>query len=349
MMGQQAFQETVVRASPAAALEPVSPQYNFVRSRQLEGTYPGDAQTGAWLITVMRVACGWGAVREADWPRTMSGKTWPPVEPPGLDAKAKALRVQRYQRVRSAAECSIMLGYMFHVEAAFEITDQWFQAEDGVIRMPRPEEPIVGSHAIQIIGFDCLRFGFVFLNSWGPEWGNQGVGLLPFHYFDKYLLSAWTPHGVGSLPDFHAGEGIGTIWWSGLDCLGNSVYGGDEIHGREVYDGTTDDRIGWTFAVHREGFLDVEELFVRPPFRGRGHGNQLAKKLLELGAKLNRPLRLWVPFADWTPSNIPIVERIVEKLGLKLFHADVRWAAAMALDPSALPPTRQREAERHET
>jgi GNAT superfamily N-acetyltransferase len=349
MVEEQVVPDIGMRASPAAALERISSQYSFVRGRQLEGTYPGDAQTGTWLITAMRVFCGWGAVTEADCPRTMSGKTWPPPEPPGLDAKAKALRTHHYQRVRSAYECCIILGHMLPVNAAFEITDQWFSARNGVIDMPRTVEPIVGSHCVLLIGFDSLQSGFVFVNSWGKRWGNRGLGLLPLEYFDKYLVSAWTARGVGPLPRFYACQGIQTVSWGLLDFLGNSLHGGDLIHGREVYDGTNDERIGWTFAVHREGFLDVEELFVRPQYRGRGHGNQLVEMLLELAAKLKRPLRLWVPFADWTPSNLPAVERIVEKLGLGLFHADVRWAAAMALSPTALPPTHQTEGECHET
>lgn len=343
MIDEQAFQDTRVRAWPAAAFEPLSSQYGFVRARQLEGTYPGDAETGVWLITSMRVQCGWGNVTEADCPRIMSGKTWPPVEPPGLDAKAKALRTPNYQRVRSASECCVMLAYQFPVAAAFEITGQWFKAQNGVIRVPAPEERVVGSHCVRLIGFDSLRGGFVFVNSWGEQWGNRGFGLLPFEYFDKYLVSAWASHGPRPLPDSFGCEGISTVSWGQLDGLGNSLHGGDVMHGREVYDGSNDERIGWTFAVHREGFLDVEELFVRPQYRGQGRGNQLVDMLLELAAKLNRPLRLWVPFADWTPSNIPLVERIAEKLGLSLFHANVRWAAAMALDPAALPPPHQTE------
>ena len=40
------------------------------------------------------------------------------------------------------------------------------------------------------------------------------------------------------------------------------------------------------------------------------------------------------------PDNLDggAIEIIAEKLGLSLFHADVRWAAAMALNPDALPP-----------
>ncbi len=29
--------------------------YGFVRSRQLEGTYPGDPATGVWVTTTLRV------------------------------------------------------------------------------------------------------------------------------------------------------------------------------------------------------------------------------------------------------------------------------------------------------
>lgn len=349
MTDEQAHQDSDVRASPAGASERISSQYGFIRSRQLEGSYPGDAETGTWPITTMRVFCGWGAVTEADCPRTMSGKAWPPDEPAGLDTKAKALRCHHYQRIRSAHECCIMLGHLRRVNAAFEITEQWFNAENGVIRMPGPEEPMIGSHCMAIIGFNSLRFGFDFANSWGEHWGYRGLGSLPFEYFDKYLVSAWTERGVGALADDHAGEGIQTICWGELDFLGNSQHGGDVIHGREVYDATSDERIGWSFAVHREGFLDVEEFFVRPQYRGRGHGSQLVKMLLELAGELKRPLRLWVPFADWTASNLPVVERIVDKLGLHLFHADVRWAAAMALDPAALPPAHETEDECHET
>ncbi len=242
-----------------------------------------------------------------------------------------------------------MLGHLTALNAAFEITEQWFEAEDGVIRMPRHEEPIIGSHCVAIVGFDLSSNVFIFLNSWGRQWGSQSRGFLPLKYFDKYLVSAWTSHGQGPLPDYYAGEGNDTVSWGNWDCLGNSLHGGDLVRGREVYDGSHDERMGWTFALHREGFLDVEELFVRPQYRGRGYGSQLVDMLLELAGELKRPLRLWVPFADWTPSNLPIVERIVEKLGLRLFHADVRWAAAMALDPAALPPAPQTEAERHET
>jgi GNAT superfamily N-acetyltransferase len=228
------------------------------------------------------------------------------------------------------------------------MTGQWFNARNGVIQMPGPDETVIGNHCVRIIEFD-LRLGFVFLNSWGKHWGNRGLGLLPFEYFDKHLVSAWTQHTSGPSPNLTSQKAVTTTAWGQFDPLGTLVSGGQTLHGREVYDGTGDERIGWAFAVHREGFLDIEEFFVRPQYRGGGHASQLVEMLLDLSAELKRPLRLWVPFADWTPANIPVVERVVEKLGLKLFHADVRWAAAMALDPTAMPRAQQRKIESHES
>src|SRR5207245_9600334 len=36
----------------------ISAVYGFVRARQLEGTFPGDAATGVWPITVLRIGYG---------------------------------------------------------------------------------------------------------------------------------------------------------------------------------------------------------------------------------------------------------------------------------------------------
>lgn len=42
--------------------------YGFVRARQLEGTFPGDKQTGVWPITGRRISYGWGQPPEESWP-----------------------------------------------------------------------------------------------------------------------------------------------------------------------------------------------------------------------------------------------------------------------------------------
>jgi hypothetical protein len=73
------------------------------------------------------------------------------------------------------------------------------------------------------------------------------------------------------------------------------------------------------------------------PFRRQGIGTQLAKMAMKLSAECRRPLRMWIPFADWSEANLPIIKRLAARMQLQLFHSDVRWAAAQAIDPETVP------------
>src|ERR1700733_123521 len=129
----------------------MSPLYGFVRSRQLEGTYPGEPSTGIWPTTAMRVLRGWGAVRDKEW--IYEPDSWPPNEPPGLDKKAKNNRVLRYQRIHDALECKWALAFSGPLLTSFEITSQWFSAANGIIELPSSEDEMIGSHAVVLTGY----------------------------------------------------------------------------------------------------------------------------------------------------------------------------------------------------
>jgi hypothetical protein len=108
-------------------------------------------------------------------------------------------------------------------------------------------------------------------------------------------------------------------------------YLGGALHGREIYDATHDERMAWTFAVCRDRFLDVEEFFVVPAHRQKGYGTRLVGMLRDLAGELGLNIRLWVPFADCEPDNLPGLEKIVSKIGLELMSSGVRWAALKAV------------------
>src|ERR1700746_3480472 len=99
--------------------------YTFVRGRQLEGTFPGDAVTGVWPISDLRIRYGWGSLPDDAWPNDSAGP-WPPLEPLGLDALAKKYRIDCYQRVRTMQECKVVVASFNPVMASFEITEKWF-------------------------------------------------------------------------------------------------------------------------------------------------------------------------------------------------------------------------------
>ncbi|MBO9665469.1 MAG: C1 family peptidase [Bdellovibrio sp.] len=44
-----------------------------------------------------------------------------------------------------------------------------------------------GGHAVLIVGYDDVRKVFMFKNSWGPKWGNNGYGYMTFAHVDQYV------------------------------------------------------------------------------------------------------------------------------------------------------------------
>ena len=167
-----------------------SPQYLYIRGRQLEGTFPGDRWTGTWVVTIERIMHGWGSVPEEFWPYDTS--VWPPVEPPGLDLIARKYRLNTYyRRVRSITECSAALVHM-PVIAAVTITDDWRDPLQG--RIPQLQDPFVptGSHSVLLVGYDNSKSEFMFQNSWGVEWGDKGFGYLPYDVFTETCIESWT-------------------------------------------------------------------------------------------------------------------------------------------------------------
>jgi Papain family cysteine protease len=153
---------------------PASHQYEYVRARQLEGTYPGDRGTGVWPITAWRIRWGWGAPPEKAWPYQTS--VWPPVEPAGIDSLARKNLGFRYQRVRSLSECKFVLAYHSPVDVSIGITRSWSDAPKGRIPERRPGEPTVAAHAVTLTGYDDSNRQLQFINSWGPSWGDKGFG-----------------------------------------------------------------------------------------------------------------------------------------------------------------------------
>lgn len=57
----------------------------------------------------------------------------------------------------------------------------------------------MGGHAMSVIGYDDRKFGgaFQIMNSWGPEWGKDGVGWVRYGDFNKYVREAY---GIDPLP-----------------------------------------------------------------------------------------------------------------------------------------------------
>lgn len=77
-------------------------------------------------------------------------------------------------------------------------------ATTGDVPMPAEGEAPVGSHAVLLVGFDDEKTmggdgveetqgAFLFKNSWGVDWGDEGYGWLPYRYLTAGLAKdCWT-------------------------------------------------------------------------------------------------------------------------------------------------------------
>lgn len=268
----------------------------------------------------MRVAKGWGTPDEKLWPYDGDADHWPPIEPEGIDAQAKALRVRAYQRASTVDECRVLLASHHPVQTGFEIDDSWPDAPNGMIPAP-DNQTLSGAHSVVLAGYDDGQQTFKFINSWGAAWGDDGYGYLPYSYFQERFLEGWVLIADIELPPGGTG-GIGFRTWGILDLFGNI------FHGAEIVDHAEDEVVAWGFAIERREFLELEELFVRPSWRLHGYGSQLAEEFSRLAARLGSQLWAWIPHSDVGTENRMALSGVLRHLGLSRTSSPVRWAAA---------------------
>jgi len=301
----------------------ISVLYGFVRSRQLEGTFPGDPETGVWPITAMRIFYGWGSILHDEWPVERPRPWPPPPEPPGLDDLAKQRRINHYFRVRTVEECKRTLAYCGPVLASFEITNEWFTAPQGVIPASSPGAQYIAAHSVLLVGYDDTKNQFKFMNSWGADWGDSGFGYLPYNSFETAWDEGWFMD--LAYPDFHKPPKYSKRSWGFQRAASGFKY-----HCIEFTD-PQDLRIAWTLAVQREeGWLEVEELFVRPTFRRQGYGKGLLWSLDKLADELGRRLKMWISHADIDALNVSIIDKLIAPIGLARKASGYRWAPMFA-------------------
>jgi GNAT superfamily N-acetyltransferase len=292
--------------------------YIFVRSRQLEGTFPGDPTAGTWPITALRILRGWGVPPEEDWPYDGDASAWPPIEPPRIDALAKDGRIGCYQRVRTLAECKKALSQNQSVLVSLDITDKWESAPQGRIPPLSPSDVSLGSHSVHLVGYDDGKSEIIFANSWGENWGDRGYGYIPYEIFEATWWEGWMLDRAGNQVPHKLQSGVVQRTW------GVTEHGGGVLHCCEfVNDG--DERIAWAFAIEREG-LEIEELFVRPQFRRNGYGGRLTRSMAKLAAELGKRLRIWISYADTLPENLRTIERLSSPIGIRLQPSNLRWS-----------------------
>jgi Papain family cysteine protease len=295
--------------------------YNFVRSRQLEGTLELSGVMGVYPITSYRVRKGWGEPPEGAWPYNGKLEDWPPTEEPkSIDRLAKKQRIGVYQRVHSVAECKILLRRNIWVRPSILINRrQWADAKDGIIKAPQTIGNDVDVHSISLFKYNDVKSEFQFSNSWGTKWGDNGYGYLPYEYFERFMIESWMVVPFAFIPS-RSMEKRTIITYAIINLLGGI------IHVIELFDTKNDEFIGWSFVLNQGDFLEIEEFYIRPDYRHRAYGIKLAQEIMNLQNYLCLPLKMWISQADTDRDNFYVVEKILKRMKFSFRESKVSWA-----------------------
>ena len=74
--------------------------------------------------------------------------------------------------------------------------------EKGNFRLPTEKDSDKGGHVILLVGYNSENKTFIFQNSWGTMWGQDGYGIIPEEYIINYYELAETfPYGIDASED----------------------------------------------------------------------------------------------------------------------------------------------------
>ena len=137
-----------------------------------------------------------GDCPEREWPYVITKfRTKPPARCYRDAVKHTAVLYQRLTPIANQLKGCLASGYPFVF--GFTVYDSFESpqvARAGHVGMPKPNEQVVGGHAVVAVGYDDAKQWFLIRNSWGARWGLSGCFTLPYAYVtDRNLADDfWT-------------------------------------------------------------------------------------------------------------------------------------------------------------
>jgi C1A family cysteine protease len=166
------------------SLVDLSRLFVYFNERAIEGTVEFDS--GAMLRDGIKTLASDGVCSETLWPYDPNIFMTKPTDQCYQEAQSR--KISAYFRLNSLNDMLKCLadGYPFvfgfSVYDYFESTEM---AHTGILRMPTPDEGMLGGHAICAVGYDQSTKMLLIRNSWGNSWGIGGYFWMPFEYVDE--------------------------------------------------------------------------------------------------------------------------------------------------------------------
>jgi C1A family cysteine protease len=146
---------------------------------------------GAFLSDGIQSLKIFGICSETSWPYDISKFTLNPDMKCYREAKLHcALNVKPLTNSAEDMKNALRNGYPFVVGIlVYESFTTSYVARTGIVRMPLPNESLLGGHAIVCVGYNDQQQVWIMRNSWGTQWGDKGYFYLPYQYLINHNLA----------------------------------------------------------------------------------------------------------------------------------------------------------------
>jgi C1A family cysteine protease len=165
----------------------------YYNERVLIGTVSFDS--GAMLRDGIKTLAKEGICTEKKWPYVISRFKRKPTK--ACYREAADHQITSYERLVSLNDMRSCLASGFPFVFGFSVYESFESSEvakTGIAPMPKPDERVLGGHAVLAVGYDEKESRFLVRNSWGTRWGQAGYFTMPFAYLEDRNLSDdfWT-------------------------------------------------------------------------------------------------------------------------------------------------------------
>lgn len=166
----------------------------YFNERNLEGHVSEDS--GAEIHDGIQVIHTLGVCSEVDWPYDINKFKDKPTNECYTSAQShktidyRAIS-QNLDQLKSALIEGFPVVFGFSVYESFESETV---AKTGIMPIPKPDEKLLGGHAVALVGFDNSKKVFIVRNSWGNGWGDKGYFYMPYEFIINPNMASdfWT-------------------------------------------------------------------------------------------------------------------------------------------------------------
>jgi hypothetical protein len=180
-----------------AILQRMSHSAAFVYNNLMDGRTKNPCETGVSLRACLLFLQTKGACLAANFSNTSDCSQKPDTT---LWEEAERYKITDFGAVFRAKDDSIvkilqmrrLLAARKPVVIAFYITPSFSNLTDSTeVWSPTKEEPIMGGHAVVIIGYNQAEQSFELMNSWGRDWGHHGFAKISYSDFIQRTAQAY--------------------------------------------------------------------------------------------------------------------------------------------------------------